>query len=412
MSLTRFIAFRLGSGSDNLSRPAVRISIAGVAIGLAIMIVSVAVVMGFKHTIRDKVAGFGSHIQVGDFMTLQTGDAYPIQMNDSMMTVLKSVGHVRHVQRFANVQGILKTDADFLGVQLKGMGQEYDTAFIYQHLVAGRLPRFSDEKSSQELLISQWMAQRLKLKTGDRLFAYFIDAQGVRTRRFTVTGIYQTYLSQYDEMVCMTDLHTVQRLHRWEADQVSGAELTIAPIEKMDEVASILIQRVNRTTDGYGEVYTSRTIRELNPEIFYWLDLLDMNVWIILILMLAVAGVTMTSGLLIIILERASMIGILKSVGMRNRAIRHTFLWLAARIVGRGMLLGNIIALILLLIQRYFGIVTLDPEVYYVHTMPVEFNLLHILLLNLLTFIMCLMVLILPSHVIAFIRPARTMKFE
>ena len=415
MQLSRFLARRMGNGNSSehrMSRPAVRISVAGVAIGLATMIVSVSVAMGFKHTIRDKVAGFAAHIQVGDFMALQTGEPYPIQLNDSMMTVLRSVKGVEHVQRFATVEGLLKTDNDFLGVQFKGMAEEFDTTFIADNLVEGRLPRFSAEKSSQEALLSRWMAGKLNIKTGDRIFAYFINSAGVRPRRFTITGLYETHLSQYDEMVCLTDLHTVQRLHGWQPDQASGAELKVSNFAEVDAAAAELIARVNRTTDGYGEVYTSRTIRELSPQIFYWLDLLDMNIWIVLLIMLLVASVTMISALLIIILERTSMIGTLKALGMRNSTLRHTFIRLSEQLVGRGMIIGNLVALALIGAQQWFGLIRLDPEVYYVSIMPVEINVLHIVLLNILTFVVCLLVLILPSYFIACIHPAESMKVE
>lgn len=411
----RFLALRIGTNKSSkrrVSRPAVRISIAGVAIGLAVMIVSVGIVLGFKHTIRDKVTGFAGQIQVGDFLALQTGEPIPIQMGDSMMHVLQSIDGVDHVERFATKQGLLKTDADFLGVMFKGVGQEFDSTFISRHLVAGHVSSFSAEKSQQGILISGWMAQRLNLKVGEKVFAYFVDEHGVRPRRFKIDGIYTTYLSQYDEHVCLTDLYTVRRLYGWQDDQVLGAELRLKDDSQTDRVSAHIIDKVNRTTDAYGETYSSRTIRELNPQIFYWLDLLDLNVWVILGLMIAVAGVTMVSGLLIIMLERTSMIGLLKALGARNATIRHTFLWLSTLIVGKGLLWGNIVGIGLLLLQRFLGVVHLNPEVYYVSVMPVEINLFYILLLNILTMVACLLVLILPTYFVSFIHPARTMKFE
>jgi lipoprotein-releasing system permease protein len=383
-----------------------------VAIGLAVMIVSVAVVLGFKHTIRDKVVGFGSHIQVGNFLTQQTTLEYPIAIDDSVMNMLKKIDGVKHVQRYATKQGILKTDSDFLGVVLKGVAQEFDTTFIHQNMVSGSIPQFSDSANSNNILVSKIMADQLRLKTGQRLFAYFIDDNGVRMRKFNIAGIYETNLTQYDKTICFADLYTTVKLNGWKADQVSGAELTVNDFEKVDDTENILIDRVNRTTDKYNETYSSKTIRDINPQIFSWLDLLDLNVWIILALMVAVAGVTMISGLLIIILERTTMIGVLKALGARNKTIRHTFLWFAVFIIGKGLLLGNIIGIGLILLQRYTGLVKLDPATYYVSTVPAEFNLPLIIALNIATLLICVFVLIGPSYLISHIHPAKSMRYE
>ena len=415
MNFPLFIARRIYGESDArqmVSRPAIRIATAGVAIGLAVMIVSVSVVFGFKHTIRDKVVGFGSHIQVGNFMTLQAGEQYPVQMGDSMMTALRNTQGVSHVQRFAMKQGILKTDNDFLGVAFKGVGPEFDSTFIHQNMVEGTIPAFSDSASTNRLLISKPMADKLRLKTGERIFAYFIDENGVRARRFTISGIYQTNLSQYDDIICYTDLYTTVRLNGWKSDQVSGAEVSVSDFDRVDETEAIYINKVNRQTDAYGETYSTKTIRELNPQIFSWLDLLDMNVWIILALMTAVAAVTMISGLLIIILERTTMIGVLKALGARNKTIRHTFLWFAVFMIGRGLIIGNILGIGLVVLQRLTGLVKLDADTYYVSTVPVELNLPIIHLLNIATLIISVLVLIGPSYLISHIHPAKSMRYE
>lgn len=415
MNLPLYIARKIYADTGDrhkVSKPAMRIAIAGVAIGLAVMIVSVSVVFGFKHTIQDKVIGFGGHIQVADFMTLQNQEQYPIQMGDSMLRVIRSIPGVSHVQRFAMKQGILKTDSDFLGVAFKGIGADYDTTFIHQHMVEGSIPHFSDSVSTNSILISQRMADMLHLKAGGRVFAYFIDQQGVRARRFTIAGIYRTNLTQYDRTICFTDLHTAVRLNGWESDQVTGAEVTVADLNRLNDVESLFIDRVNRSVDRYGATYTSKTIQEVNPQIFHWLNLLDLNVWIILALMVAVAGVTMVSGLLIIILERTTMIGVLKALGARNRMVRRVFLWFAVFIIGRGLLWGDGIALALLLLQRYTGLVRLDPTTYYVDTAPVEINIPIILLLNLATLLVSVLVLIGPSYLVSHIHPAKSMRYE
>lgn len=415
MNVPYFLARRIYADNDNqkkVSRPAVRIAIIGVAVGLSVMIVSVCVVLGFKHAIRDKVVGFGSHIQVAEFSMLQQGTDSPIEVDDSVMNVLQHIEGVKHVQRFAMKQGILKTDSDFLGVAFKGVGPEFDSTFIHQHLLEGVVPKFSDKSSGNKILVSKVMADKLKLTCGSRIFAYFIDDSGVRTRRFTIAGIYQTNLTQYDNVMCYVDLYTAVKLNGWQEDMASGAELQVDHFDKLDEVENRVVKLVNRTTDKYGNTYSSKTIKELSPQIFSWLDLLDLNVWIILIIMMAVAAVTMISGLLIIILERTQMIGLMKALGARNPMVRHTFMWFAAFIIGRGLLWGNMIALALVALQYFTGIVKLDPATYYVSSVPVEVNVLFVVLLNIGTLLISLLVLIGPSFLISHIHPAKTMTYE
>ena len=415
MNFPLFIARRLYSDQGDkrkVSRPAIHIAVAGVAIGLTVMIISVCVVLGFKHTIRDKVIGFGSHIQVADFMTLQQMNQYPVVMNDSMIQVIKKAPGVKHVQRFAMKEGILKTDEDFLGVGFKGVGPEWDSTFIHENMVEGSIPKFDDQTSHNKILISKTMADKLRLKTGQRIFAYFIDHNGVRTRRFTISGIYQTNLKKYDEVMVYADLYTVVKLNGWEEDQASGAELTVNDFNQLQTTEDYIVKNINRTVDQYGETYSSATIKELNPQIFQWLNLMDLNVWVILGLMLAVAGVTMISGLLIIILERTSMIGVMKALGARNKTIRHTFLWFAAFIIGKGLLYGNILAFAILLIQKYTGLVKLDAQTYYVSTVPVEFNWIYIIALNVATLLISVFILVAPSYLISHIHPAKSMRYE
>ena len=415
MHFPLFIAKRLYSEQGDkrkVSRPAIHIATAGVAIGLAVMIISVCVVLGFKHTIRDKVIGFGSHIQVADFLTLQQMEQYPIVIDDSMIDVLKHIPDVAHVQRFAMKEGILKTDSDFLGVAFKGVGPEFDSTFIHNNMVEGSIPPFSDSVSHNKILVSQLMADKLHLKSGQRIFAYFFDNNGVRTRRLPIAGVYQTNLKKYDETIVFTDLYTAVKLNGWESDQASGAELSVNNFDNLDMVESRVISKVKGTVDHYGETYSSATIKELNPQIFQWLDLMDLNVWIILALMLIVAGVTMISGLLIIILERTSMIGILKALGARNKTIRHTFMWFAVFIIGKGMLIGNVLSLGLLALQQAFGIIKLDAQTYYVSTVPVEINALYIVALNVATLLISVFMLVAPSYLISHIHPAKSMRYE
>lgn len=417
MNFPLFIARRIYSDhigdQQKVSKPAIRIAVAGVAIGLAVMIISVCVVLGFKHTIRDKVVGFGSHIQVANFYTLQSSAIdQPVAIGDSMMNVLKKTEGVKHVQRFAMKQGILKTNNDFLGVMFKGVGPEFDSTFIHKSMVEGSIPHFSDQLSTNRILISKDMASKLRVKAGDRIFAYFIGEGGVRTRRFTISGIYQTNLAQYDKTTCFCDLYTARKLNAWTDDMVTGAELTVNDFKQLSTTADDIINRVNRTQDQYGNTFSSKTIRELSPQIFSWLDLLDLNVWIILAIMTAVAVVTMISGLLIIILERTTMIGVLKALGARNSTVRHTFLWFAAFIIGKGLLIGDALALALILLQKFTGFAKLDPQTYYVDVVPVELDWTLIVALNVGTMLIALFVLIAPSYLVSHIHPAKSMRYE
>lgn len=415
MNFPLFIARKIYGDTGNkvqVSRPAIRIATIGVAVGLAVMIISVGVVLGFKHTIRDKVIGFGSHITVANFMTLNSAEQYPVQMDDSMTNVLKHIEGIKHVQRYAMKQGILKTDNDFLGVMLKGIGPEYDLDFLKKNLVEGTLPKFSDEASHNKIVISKTIADKLNLKSGEKVFAYFINEQGVRTRRFIVSGIYETNLKHFDESFCYTDIYTCNKLNGWQKDEMSGAELLVSDFNSLNSIDQRVIKKVNKTIDHYGNTYTSETIQEMNPQIFSWLDLMDLNIWIILALMVAVAGVTMISGLLIIILERTQMIGTLKALGSRNRQIRYTFMWFALFIIIRGLVWGDIIGLGLLAMQHYTGLVQLDPQTYYVNQVPVEFNWLLFIALNIATMLISIIVLIGPSYLISHIHPAKSMHYE
>ena len=415
MNLSFFIAKRIYSDKGDkrkVSRPAIHIATAGVAIGLAVMILTVSVVLGFKHTIRDKVIGFGSHIQVANFLTMQSSDPYPICIDDSIMRVIKGIEGVAHVERFALTQGILKTDEDFLGISFKGIGPEYDLSFIKSNLKSGSLPSFSDSANKGNLLLSSATADKMNLKTGDKVYAYFISDTGVKMRRFTVSGIFQTNMSQFDNSLCFTDLYTARKLNNWDGQLCSGAEVRVADLQLIDAVASRIADKVNRTTDHEGNIFSSQTIYEIYPQIFSWLSLLDVNVWIILALMICVAGFTMISGLLIIILERTQMIGVLKALGMKGASVRHTFLWFAVFIIGKGMLIGDLLAAAIIVLQRQTGFISLDPTTYYVSEAPTEVNLPAFLLVNAATLLISVLVLVGPSFLISHIHPAKSMRYE
>ena len=415
MNFPLFIARRIYSDKGDrrkVSRPAIHIATVGVAIGLAVMILTVSVVLGFKHTIRDKVIGFGSHIQVCNFLAMQTTDSYPICIDDSTLNALRHIDGISHAERYATAQGILKTETDFLGIAFKGVAEEYNWDFIRQNLVSGEIPKFSDKSASNKLLVSTNTASTLHLKVGDRIYGYFVSNTGVRARRFTVSGIYETNMSQFDNSLCFTDLYTTRKVNGWEEGQCSGAELRVSDFSRLETTATGVVKKVNRKTDRYGDVMISQTIYEAYPQIFSWLSLLDINVWIILVLMICVAGFTMISGLLIIILERTQMIGTLKALGAKNSSIRHTFLWFAVFVIGRGVVFGNLAAIALIVLQKTTGIVSLDPATYYVSEAPMEVNIPAFVVLNVVTVAVSILILIAPSYLISHIHPAKSMRYE
>jgi len=415
MNFPLFIAKRIYFSKGDrheVSRPAIRIATIGVAIGLAVMIITVSVIFGFKHTIRDKVVGFGSHIQITNFATQQTAIPAPIAINDTLMRQLKKIPNIQQIERYTVTQGILKTDSDFLGVAFKGVGEDYDLSFIRQNMQEGQLPTFSSKKSSNKVVVSRKMADKLHLHVGDKVYAYFIAYDDVRARRFTVSGIYQSNMKQFDDVLCLTDLRTTNRLNDWEQDQCSGAEILVKDFDRTDETNMAVVELLKGYTDRYGETLSSQTIFEAYPQIFSWLSLLDINVWIILALMICVAGFTMISGLLIIILERTQMIGILKALGARNKTVRHTFLWFAAFIISQGLLIGDVIGIGLVILQQHTGFIHLDPASYYVDTAPMELNIPIIAILNVATLLISVFILLAPSYLVSHIQPVKAMQFD
>ena len=328
------------------------------------------------------------------------------------MKSLAGFDGVKHVQRYALTEGVLKTESDFLGVVFKGVAEEFDSTFLSQNLVEGSVPHFSSEKSGNRILVSASIANKLNVHTGSALYGYFLNDGDVRMRKYTIAGIYQTNLKKYDDVMCFADLYSIVRLNGWESDQVTGAELTLEDFSDKERVYDMIIDSVNKRNDAYGGTYCSATVDEQNPQIFTWLDLLDINVWIILALMVYVTGFTSISGLLIIILERVQMIGILKALGARNSLVRHTFLWFAVFIVGKGMVWGNVLGIGICLLQKHTGFISLDPATYYVSEAPVEINLPLFLLVNVAVFVISVMMLVVPSFLVSHVHPARSMRYE
>ncbi|MBO5251175.1 MAG: ABC transporter permease [Bacteroidaceae bacterium] len=410
-----FIAKRIyhsDEGKKEVSKPAVRIAMAGIAVGLAVMIASVSVIIGFKHQVRDKVVGLGSDLVITNFDIQKSYETIPIEANDSLLTVLRTTEGVKHLQRYSTKPGMIMTNDNFLGMVLKGVAEEYDWTFLRKHLVEGEIPNFSDSVATNRVLVSQTIANKLRLQTGDKLHTYYIEGKNVRARRLQIAGIYQTNFTMFDEMFLLTDLYTVNRLNNWKSGQVSGIELEAIDYDRLEWVKENLQAKVDMQNDRYGHTYYTQTVEETNPQIFAWLDVLDMNVWVILVLMTGVAGFTMISGLLIIILERTNMIGILKALGAGNLAIRHIFLSFSVLLIGRGILWGNVLGLAFYFVQSQFKVFKLDPATYYVDSVPVEFNLWLWLLLNVCTLLISVLMLIGPSYLITRIHPAKSIRFE
>lgn len=409
-----FIARRLyksEQGSRNVSRPAVFIAQLGVALGLAVMLVTIAVSFGFKHEVRGKAVGFSSHLHISNYESAQSYEALPVAADSALWHTLTAMPEVSHVQRYATKAGVFRTDDDFMGYVLKGVGEDYDLSFYAQYLQEGELPQFSDSVASGKILISREIASKLQLGVGDRVDSYFLQGN-MRARRYTVAGIYQTGFSEYDRVFALTDLKAVQALNRWEPDQVTGVEVMLTGFDEVEPMNWELGSLLDRTQDSYGEQYFVQSVTDLNPGLFAWLDVLDMNVLLILVLMVGVAAFTMISGLLILIIERTQFIGVLKALGASNGMVRKTFLYLAMLIIGKGMLWGNVVGLALCALQKFTRLVTLNPQDYYLDCVPIEFNWPLIVTVNVVMFVLSVLILIVPSHLISRIYPTKAMRFE
>ena len=392
-------------GEARHARPAIRVALAGMIVGVMVMILTICIVVGFKQTVTQQVAGFGAHIQLVSFDNNNTYDMQPIEVSDSLLARLSAYEHVVSAAPFITKPGMLKTETAFQGIVLKGT-EYWD--FFAKNIVEGQLPQ-----SPQEVLISRMAAQQMGLSVGDGVNAYFVDESDVRARRLKIVGIYNTGFEQFDELFVVTPLETVRRLQGWEANVYSGVEILVDDIAMIDEVADkIYFATVNHLDeDGY-HVYYVQTLREQNPAIFAWLDLLDMNVIVIIVLMLLVAGFNIVSGLIILILDGVQLIGTLKALGADNRFVQRIFLAQAALLIGKGVLWGNILGLGLAALQYCTHLVPLEAATYYVDHVPVAFAWGWIVALNILTIGISLLILLLPSMIITKISPAKVMHFE
>lgn len=406
--------FRSQKTSRRFSESIVSFAVFGIAFGLFVMLLSIAVVTGFKKEIRNKVIGFGSHIQLVNFDSNSSYETAPVPKHQPWLSTVRQLPGVKNVQVFATKPGIIKTVDEIHGIVVKGVGADFDWSFFKENLVEGSLFAVSDSLRSDEVLISKQVAMMLKLKVGDPLYTYFLNEESKeqKMRKFKICGIFSTSLEEFDRLFVLADLRHVQKLNNWTADQVSGFEISISDFSQLTS----LTQQVRRITVKYSKddeaVLRPVAITSKYPQIFDWLNLLDMNVWIILGLIILVAGFNMVSGLLILMLERTTMIGVLKALGAPNWSIRKVFIYISTFLILRGMLWGNLAAFAFFVVQKKFGLFTLDPAAYYLNTVPINIEIYPILLLNLGTIFVTLLMLLVPSWYVTKIDPDKAIRFD
>lgn len=409
MNLEYFISKNIIKGdarSKKFTKPIIRISIAAIALGLTVMIVAISIVSGFQQEIRNKVIGFGSHIQITSYDSQNTYEASPISKSQEFYPSIDTVEGIKHIQVFANKAGIIKTNEEIYGVVVKGIGSDFDWEFFEKNLIKGEIVKVRDGDLKNDLLISKIIADKMKLKVGDKTFIYFIQQNGqLRPKDYIVKGIYQSGLEQFDNLYVLSDIAHIQKRNGWSDNQVAGFEILIKSYDDLDKLDQYVY-------DNIGYDLHSTTIVRQNPDIFNWLELQDVNVIVIIVLMVVVAVINIISALLILILERTNMIGILKALGMPNWNVRKIFMYNAVYLVVKGLILGNVIGLSLCFLQLQFGFLTLPQESYYVPVVPIKLNFYNIFLLNLGTLVICASMMIIPSYVITKITPIKAIRFD
>ncbi len=415
MNLPYFIAQRLIKGrreETSFSRPINVIAIIGIAMGLAVMILAVAILTGFKQQIREKVVGFGSNIQVMNFDSNISFETTPISDTQKFIPKLKQIPGIQHVQVFATKAGIIKTVADIQGVVLKGIGSDFDWRYFKSNMINGNVFTVSDTgRPSNNVIISKKISDMLRVHTGDTIRMHFIQ-DPPRMRSFIISGIYETSLEEFDKIYVFCDIRHIKKLNGWSDDQVSGFEIFINDFDKLDEMTMAVRDTIGYKISEKEAKFKVTNIRTKYPQIFDWLNFQDVNVIIIIFLMLIVAGFNMISGLLILILEKTNMIGVLKALGSEDSIIRRIFLYQAAYLIGKGLLWGNLIGIGLAYIQLKTGVLTLDASSYYIKTVPVNLQLSHILLLNAGTMAAIIIMLLVPSNLISRITPVKAIKYD
>ena len=409
LNLEYFISKNIIKGdakAKKFTKPIIRISITAIALGLTVMILAVSIVSGFQREIRNKVIGFGSHIQITNYDSQNTHEASPISKNQEFYPFIDTVPGIKHIQVFAQKAGIIKTNEEIYGVLVKGIGSDFDWSFFQQNLIEGDILKIKNDEAQNGILISATIAQKMKLKVGDKTYVYFIQQNGqLRPKDFKVKGIYQSGLEQFDNLYVLTDIAHIQKRNGWSKNQVGGFEVLIGNYEDIDRLDQYVYNNI-------GYELNSTTIVRQNPDIFNWLELQDLNVIVIIVLMVVVAVINIISALLILILERTNMIGILKALGMPNWNVRKIFLYNAIYLIVKGMIWGNIIGLTLCFLQLKLGILKLPQESYYVSEVPIELNLTYVFILNAGTLVICALMLLIPSYVITKISPIKAIRFD
>lgn len=414
MNLELFIAKRLISDKENkgsISRSLVKITTFGISLGLSVMIISLAVVTGFKKEITDKVLGFGGDLQIENLDNNDSYETKPISSRQDFIADVEKLPFVKNVQQFGIKAGIMKTKEEFQGIVLKGVEINYDWSFFKKNLVEGNLPQIIDSATSNQILISKSIADLLKLKSGDDVALFFIQ-EPIRFRRMKIAGIYETGLGEFDKIYALIDLRHIKQLNDWDSDQITGFEINITHFADLENAQKQINEIMGVNIQEDGSALRLSSIVDRNTQMFDWLNLQNLNVWIILILMLVVAGFNMISGLLILILDRTKMIGLLMSMGAQGINIRKIFLYQSGFLVLRGMLWGNIIGLGICAIQYLFKVVKLEQSSYFISSVPINFNIAHIFLLNAGTIAAIMLMLLIPSVIIARINPDVTLRYN
>ncbi len=405
MNIELFLAQRLNKQtSSRFSRPIIRIATLAIALSVAVMILATAVVTGFQKNIRDKVIGFGSHIQITHFSDGNSYESQKISKIDSLKSSLEGTDDITHIQTFATKAGIIKTKEEIQGVVLKGVGSDFNPSFFNTNLKAGSVTQYNDTLTSNKVLISNKLAKQLQLQVDDKMMMYFVQ-NPPRARTFVIGGIYETGLAKLDELMVVADIRHIQKLNGWQKNESGGLEISIANFDNIDLVTELVYQQL-------GFDLNAQSIQELHPQIFDWLNLQDLNGQVIIILMIIVAAINMITALLILILEHTQLIGTLKVLGANNWSVRKVFLYNAAYIISKGLFWGNIAGIGLAFIQFYFAPIRLDEATYYMSVVPIHLKLLHLFLLNSGALIICWSALIIPSYIISKITPIKAIRFE
>jgi lipoprotein-releasing system permease protein len=401
-------------GTHNISSSLVSVAVFGIALCIAVMIVSVAILYGFKKEIRDKIVGFGSHIQIVNYDANNSFETKPISDNQEFLPELKSAPGIVHIEEFATKLGIIKTETDNQGVMLKGVGPDFDWTFFKKNIIEGTVFHVNDSVKTNDVVVSKYIANLLKLKLGEHIVMYFVQKppDPPRYRKFRICGIYQTSVEEIDKIVILGDIGHIRQINNWTKDQISGFEINVGEFDKIGEMAIRVNDIIGYSYTDQGTSLRVKSINDQFPQLFDWIDLQDMNVQIILIIMLIVSGFNMISGLLILILDRTNMIGILKALGSSNTSLRQIFIFESSFLIIKGLLWGNFIGIALCLIQQHTGLLKLDPSTYYINHVPIYLNILYIVGLNIGTIIITLLMLILPSIIISKFSPAETIRYS